>query len=410
MTISIIIPIYNVEKYLEECILSVINQTYKDLDIILVDDGSTDGSLQIAAKYAKQDKRIILISKPNGGLSSARNMGLEVLKGTPLRNFLEKITSGNIKSYTQTNSTDKTTQIIPKEKVESSFLIKDNFLQTSLQNPNLLFIQELPNAFVKFLDSDDYLALDCIEKLVKSISKAPHHDIVITHNYTTIRDKVATKVLFMNEKSNSYSNLNKTLANVLRYNDLWFAWSGIFNSKILNQYNLRFTHNVIHEDLGFGTILFMLQGFHYHKDYYGHYYRIRAGSIMTSLRSNAGSIPGQMTHIAQNFKDLSNIRQYYSLYCVTIEKINAYIASTKLPLEPSNKKIIQTILAQQIYKNVRSINDIGDFFSIIPFLKSNKIYTPIRMQQLLKLLKAFYRHPKKLLPNIIAFYRFFKEV
>lgn len=74
--ISVIIPVYNVEQYLEECLESVINQTFKDLEIICVNDGSTDNSLSILEKYAQKDKRIKIINKDNGGLSSARNAGL----------------------------------------------------------------------------------------------------------------------------------------------------------------------------------------------------------------------------------------------------------------------------------------------------------------------------------------------
>lgn len=79
--ISVIIPVYNVERYLRECVDSVINQTYKNLDIILVDDGSTDSSGQICDEYAKRDDRITVIHKTNSGLSDARNNGLEIAKG-----------------------------------------------------------------------------------------------------------------------------------------------------------------------------------------------------------------------------------------------------------------------------------------------------------------------------------------
>lgn len=82
--ISIIIPVYNVEKYLCECIDSVANQTYKNLEIILVDDGSTDDSGKICDEYALKDARIKVIHKENGGLSSARNAGLNVFSGSYL--------------------------------------------------------------------------------------------------------------------------------------------------------------------------------------------------------------------------------------------------------------------------------------------------------------------------------------
>ena len=79
--ISIIIPVYKVEKYLEKCIQSVINQTYENLQIILVDDGSPDNCGKICDEYAKKDHRIEVIHKSNGGLSDARNKGLEMAKG-----------------------------------------------------------------------------------------------------------------------------------------------------------------------------------------------------------------------------------------------------------------------------------------------------------------------------------------
>lgn len=75
--ISIVVPVYNVEKYLERCINSIINQTYENIEIILVNDGSTDNSLEICNKYIKKDSRIKLINKQNGGLSDARNVGID---------------------------------------------------------------------------------------------------------------------------------------------------------------------------------------------------------------------------------------------------------------------------------------------------------------------------------------------
>jgi len=79
--ISIIVPIYKVEQYLKKCIDSVINQTYSNLEIILVDDGSPDDCGDICDEYAKRDNRIIVVHKENGGLSSARNTGINIAKG-----------------------------------------------------------------------------------------------------------------------------------------------------------------------------------------------------------------------------------------------------------------------------------------------------------------------------------------
>ena len=81
MLVSVIIPIYNTEPYLHQCVDSVLNQRFHDLEIILVDDGSTDNSPQICDAYAKKDKRICVIHKPNGGLSDARNAGVKIAKG-----------------------------------------------------------------------------------------------------------------------------------------------------------------------------------------------------------------------------------------------------------------------------------------------------------------------------------------
>ena len=79
--VSIIIPVYNVEKYLRQCLDSVFNQTYTDYEVIMVDDGSQDSSAEICKEYQRKDSRFILIQKSNGGVASARNMGLDNANG-----------------------------------------------------------------------------------------------------------------------------------------------------------------------------------------------------------------------------------------------------------------------------------------------------------------------------------------
>lgn len=109
--ISIIIPVYNVELYISKCIESVLNQTYKSFEVIIVDDGSPDNSIKIAQKYADIDKRIRIITKENGGLSDARNVGINQAKGKYIYfldsddyiedNLLEKVVN-----YAEQNNSD----------------------------------------------------------------------------------------------------------------------------------------------------------------------------------------------------------------------------------------------------------------------------------------------------------------
>ena len=101
--VSVIIPVYNVEPYLKECLNSIINQTLKDIEIICIDDCSTDNSYQILEEYSKKDNRIIILKneKNTGGPSTARNKGIDLAKGDYLyfidsddyieNNFLEEM-------------------------------------------------------------------------------------------------------------------------------------------------------------------------------------------------------------------------------------------------------------------------------------------------------------------------------
>ena len=79
--ISVIVPVYNVEKYLDECVNSILDQTYSNIEILLIDDGSTDNSPNICDFYEKQDNRVRVIHQQNGGLSLARNIGIEKSQG-----------------------------------------------------------------------------------------------------------------------------------------------------------------------------------------------------------------------------------------------------------------------------------------------------------------------------------------
>lgn len=79
--VSIIIPVYNAKIYLKKCLNSLINQTYRNIEILLIDDGSSDESLSVCQRYAEIDSRVKVVHKKNGGVSSARNLGLKHVSG-----------------------------------------------------------------------------------------------------------------------------------------------------------------------------------------------------------------------------------------------------------------------------------------------------------------------------------------
>ena len=111
MKLSIVVPVYNVEQYLHQCIDSILHQTFQDFELILVDDGSPDDCPKICDEYAKNDSRIKVIHKTNGGLSSARNAGLQIARGEYISfidsdDFLDPITYTHIFSIFNKENVD----------------------------------------------------------------------------------------------------------------------------------------------------------------------------------------------------------------------------------------------------------------------------------------------------------------
>ncbi len=109
--ISVIVPVYNNEKYLHQCIDSILEQSYKNLEIILVDDGSTDGSVQICDEYGQKDDRVKVLHQVNGGISAARNAGLNLASGDYIAfvdsdDFLDKNMYERLLHILQANNAD----------------------------------------------------------------------------------------------------------------------------------------------------------------------------------------------------------------------------------------------------------------------------------------------------------------
>lgn len=125
--ISVIVPIYNVEKYLQECLDSIINQTFKDIEIICVNDGSTDSSLEILNKYAEQDQRIKIINQNNQGLSAARNTGIKYANG-------EYISFIDSDDYIDTSLYETLVKYLPAEMIcFNAKAFGDNFIPEKMQ-------------------------------------------------------------------------------------------------------------------------------------------------------------------------------------------------------------------------------------------------------------------------------------
>lgn len=134
--ISVIIPIYNVEKYLNKCIDSIINQTYINIEIILINDGSTDNCGDICEEYKKMDNRIVVIHSKNKGVSSARNIGLEISKGKYIlfvdsddwleRDMIKELYNNLIKTKSQISICNYY-EIINGNKYSNNLNIKESF-------------------------------------------------------------------------------------------------------------------------------------------------------------------------------------------------------------------------------------------------------------------------------------------
>ena len=142
--ISVIVPVYNAEKYLRKCLESIVNQTYKDLEIILVDDGSTDLSPQICDEYAAKDERIRVIHKPNGGVSTARNVGLDSFNG-------EYVTFIDSDDYIEINMFERIFEAISAKDVDLVFIREKS---VNIEGKTIYVNGEAPTAKILYIDKE----------------------------------------------------------------------------------------------------------------------------------------------------------------------------------------------------------------------------------------------------------------
>lgn len=222
MFFSVILPIYNVEKYLEECVDSILSQTFTDFELILVDDGSKDSSPAICDEYAKKDERIKVIHKPNGGLSDARNAGTAQAKGE----------------------------------------------------------------YIIYIDSDDYITSEKFLKDVHDKAVATDSDIVLYKfskffDNTKKLDNCTFTLDFVESITDPDELLNELVKRDAYYG---MAWIKAFRREIAIKNNIEFEKGLLGEDMDwyFGLILCSDKVSAIDKSYIA--YRQREGSITTSLK------------------------------------------------------------------------------------------------------------------------------
>ena len=220
--ISIIIPVHNVEKYLYKCLQSVVNQTYKNLEIICVNDGSTDNSLNILEKFAQKDHRIRIITQKNGGLSNARNTGIDYAAGD----------------------------------------------------------------YIMFLDSDDWCDIYTVEKLYKNIfENNTDFSICAAVLFDNETQKHKTDSYFAMSYLSEFTNkrLNFDNINGRFFNLPVTAWGKLIRTNIIKDNNLRFIEGVAFEDNPFFMDLFFAsKNFSIILDELIYYRVNRKGSIINS--------------------------------------------------------------------------------------------------------------------------------
>ncbi|EHD8507940.1 glycosyltransferase family 2 protein, partial [Campylobacter jejuni] len=241
--VGVVIPIYNVEKYLKECLDSVINQTYTNLEIILVNDGSTDeNSLNIAKEYTLKDKRIILFDKKNGGLSSARNVGIEYFSGEYETQYIEKENELNVFKIIGDNP----------QNIYKIYKYKNALASDKLEISKI--------DYIIFLDSDNYWKLNCIEECVIRMKNVDvlwfDHDCTYEDNIKNKHKKTRMEIFDFKKECiitpKEYANRALSVGS----RDISFGWNGMIDFNFLKKIKLKFINFIINEDIHFGIILF----------------------------------------------------------------------------------------------------------------------------------------------------------
>lgn len=293
--ISVIIPVYNVENYIEECLLSVLHQTIKEIEIICVNDGTIDNSIRIIQKYEQIDKRIKIINKKNGGLSSARNAGFKVASG-------EYIYYLDSDDYILENTLEILYKEVKKDDLDTIFFDADSFFET----------EELELSHASYRN---YYHRD-------NLYSEPVNGSVLLKKFMDNHDFRPSACLQLNRRS------------------------------MLLEHNIDFYEGIIHEDNLFTlkVLLYSQKAKHISQAFYMR--RVRANSIMT-LTNEIKSVYGYficIQEIIKELKTLKNIDEDYSIFLECISTIQKSIVNIlyKIPQKDLEDLVISSCGFQNI--------------------------------------------------------------
>ena len=310
--VSLIIPVYKVEKYLERCFYSAINQTYKKLEIILVDDGSPDNSGKLCEELALKDKRVIVVHKDNGGLSSARNAGMQVANGD----------------------------------------------------------------FYYFLDSDDYIDHELIEICIKKMIETNADMVAFNYkkfnddgDIWKENNVIESSYIIHNEKE----RLDIISNHFLNYDFGFEAWNRMYRSNIIKENNINFAPNklVFAEDICFNLCYLLCCKRVEVIDKELYFYLIRNDSIMGKSNSvvkleqfiNLGEYVYNFIlkrcenkYIQDNFFIIMSLLTDNQLWNIRMEERSSYIVENKFfrkNLCDSKKHIIRNVQILGLFRGIK---------------------------------------------------------
>ncbi|EAJ8359745.1 glycosyltransferase family 2 protein [Campylobacter jejuni] len=360
--VGVVIPIYNVEKYLKECLDSVINQTYTNLEIILVNDGSTDeNSLNIAKEYTLKDKRIILFDKKNGGLSSARNVGIEYFSGEYETQYIEKENELNVFKIIGDNP----------QNIYKIYKYKNALASDKLEISKI--------DYIIFLDSDNYWELNCIEECVVRMQNVDvlwfDHACIYDDDIEDKGQKTRMNVFNFTQECTITPRDYAKQAIKVGSRDISFSWGGMIDFSFLKQLKLKFINKIINEDIHFGMVLFASADSIYILPKRLYLCRLRANSISNHDKKVTKA------NVSEYFKDL------YEFFGENAKEAKNYLKAAS--------RMITALELIEFFKDQKNENSQAIKEAFLPFYVKKALMIkkfkkdPLNLKEKLPIIKPF---------------------